>query len=347
MARRVQFTIIGAVLLLFAGAIGAYAWDASKQDQIAKGIRIGEVDVGGMNTAQAREKVKQDLVAPLAHPLKITYGGHRWTLGVRRLHLKVDLDGMIAEATDASRSGSVPSRVWRYATGGSVDRQIAPRLSYSKAAVNRFVKDLADQVDRDAQDATVAPTPSSLNAVPGKDGRKLDDDKLRQQIEAEVGDPRGVRQLVRATVHRTKPKLTTDQLASKYPAYVTIDRAAFSLKLWTDLKEDKSYTIAVGQQGLETPAGLYHVEDKAVNPSWHVPNSAWAGSLAGQTIPPGPLDPIKARWMGIFNGAGIHGTDETWSLGQAVSHGCIRMSIPDVIDLYDRVSVGTPVYIGD
>jgi lipoprotein-anchoring transpeptidase ErfK/SrfK len=77
-----------------------------------------------------------------------------------------------------------------------------------------------------------------------------------------------------------------------------------------------------------------------------VPNSAWAGSLAGQTIPPGPADPLKARWLGIFSGAGIHGTDETWSIGQAVSHGCVRMSIPDVIELYPRVPVGTPIYIG-
>ena len=69
----------------------------------------------------------------------------------------------------------------------------------------------------------------------------------------------------------------------------------------------KSYPIAVGQQGLETPAGLYHVTDKQVNPYWHVPNSAWAGSLAGQVIPPGPSNPLQARWIGIADGAGIHG----------------------------------------
>jgi lipoprotein-anchoring transpeptidase ErfK/SrfK len=101
----------------------------------------------------------------------------------------------------------------------------------------------------------------------------------------------------------------------------------------------------VGMQGLETPAGLYHIQDKQVNPSWHVPNSAWAGSLAGKVIPPGPQDPIKARWMGFFNGAGIHGTDEIGSLGHNASHGCVRMAIPDVETLYDQVSVGTPVYV--
>ena len=67
---------------------------------------------------------------------------------------------------------------------------------------------------------------------------------------------------------------------------------------------------------------------------------------AGQDIPPGPSNPIKARWMGIFEGAGIHGTEETYSLGSAASHGCVRMAIPDVEELYDQVEVGTPIYIG-
>ena len=50
--------------------------------------------------------------------------------------------------------------------------------------------------------------------------------------------------------------------------------------------------------------------------------------------------------MGIFEGAGIHGTEETGSLGSAASHGCVRMAIPDVEELYDQVEVGTPIYIG-
>jgi lipoprotein-anchoring transpeptidase ErfK/SrfK len=143
-----------------------------------------------------------------------------------------------------------------------------------------------------------------------------------------------------------RPTVTRAELATRFPSYITVDREAFQLRVYQHLKLARTYTIAVGQIGLETPAGLYHIQDKQVDPSWHVPNSAWAGSLAGQVIPPGPDDPIKARWMGIFDGAGIHGTDETWSLGHAASHGCVRMAIPDVIDLYDRVQVGTPVYIG-
>ena len=55
--------------------------------------------------------------------------------------------------------------------------------------------------------------------------------------------------------------------------------------------------------------------------------------------------PLKARWLGIYDGAGIHGTDDIGSLGSAASHGCIRMAVPDVIELYDEVAVQTPIYI--
>ena len=68
--------------------------------------------------------------------------------------------------------------------------------------------------------------------------------------------------------------------------------------------------------------------------------------LAGKTTPGGaPSNPLRARWMGIVNGVGIHGTSEAGSIGSRASHGCIRMRVADVIDLYPRVPVGTPVLI--
>jgi lipoprotein-anchoring transpeptidase ErfK/SrfK len=141
--------------------------------------------------------------------------------------------------------------------------------------------------------------------------------------------------------------VTESQLAAEYPTIITIDRSAFELRLWKHLRLVKTYPIAVGMVGLETPAGLYHVQDKQVDPSWDVPNSPWAGSLAGQVIPLRSADPLKARWMGIFKGAAIHGMDpsEYGTIGHNASHGCIRMTIPDVIELYNQTPVGAPVYI--
>jgi lipoprotein-anchoring transpeptidase ErfK/SrfK len=143
-----------------------------------------------------------------------------------------------------------------------------------------------------------------------------------------------------------RPRVTRGELAERYPYFITIDRARFRLHFYRRLRRVKTYVIGVGQSGYETPEGLYDIQNKAVNPAWSVPNSPWAGALAGQVIPPGPDNPIKARWMGIYDGAGIHGTADTWSLGTAASHGCIRMAIPEVKELYRQVPVGTPVYIG-
>ncbi len=77
-----------------------------------------------------------------------------------------------------------------------------------------------------------------------------------------------------------------------------------------------------------------------------MPNSPWAGSLQGQVIPGGaPNNPLKARWLGVNGSVGIHGTAEEWSIGSRASHGCIRMRVADVVDLYPRVPLGTPVLI--
>ena len=193
-------------------------------------------------------------------------------------------------------------------------------------------------------DATRRPERPRLAKEAGQAGRAVDKAQMTNKINAAAQSP-GRDQPVQAVVKTTKPEVTTKDLPQAYPRYIYIDRGGFTLRFFDHLKLVKSYTIAVGQQGLETPAGLYHALDKQVDPSWHVPNSAWAGSLAGQVIPPGPADPLKARWIGIFDGAGIHGTDDIGSLGSAASHGCVRMAIPDVIDLYDRVEVGDPIYI--
>jgi hypothetical protein len=343
---RVITIVLGVLaLVLVVAAVGAYAYDSSHKDKIADGVKIGHVDVGGLDRQQAAQRVQRRLVAPLQQTVKVKLGSETYRLPAEKLKIRADVNGMVDEAIDDSQSWGVPSRVFRYVTGESVDDTVKPEVSYSDAAVRDFVDSVAKQVDRDPQDASVSPSGASLNVVPSENGRVLKQAKLKQSLETAI-DNGGRNKLVKAHVVIDRPKVATSEVAKEYPTYLTLDRAGFTLRFWHDLKLVKSYSVAVGQAGLETPEGLYHIESKEVDPTWHVPESSWAGSLAGQDIPPGPSNPIKARWMGIFNGAGIHGTDETWSIGQAVSHGCVRMTIPDVEDLYDRVDVGTPIYIG-
>ncbi len=330
-------------LLVLVGA--AYAYDSSQDGKIADGVTIGGVDVGGMDEAEAKSAVRQELLAPLRHSLLVGYAGHRWTLEGKSLKVHANLNRAAEEAVAASHDEFLPGRVVRYVTGGSVDKNVPAGITYSQPAVNRFVRHVAAAVDREPVNAHVDPASDSLEVVAGKNGRKLRDVLLEKRLNAAVLNA-DADHTIAARTHSISPEVTKSEVAARYPSYLTLDRGTFTLRLWENLKLAKSYTVAVGQEGLETPEGLYHIQEKEENPSWHVPDSAWAGDLAGQVIPPGPADPIKARWMGIFEGAGIHGTEETYSLGSAASHGCVRMSIPDVEELYDRVEVGTPIYIG-
>ncbi len=343
---RKSWVVVVAIAVLVLGAVAAaYAYDSSHKDEIAAGVTIGGVDVGGLTAAEAEAKLRHQLLDPLRETLEVRFKQRAWRLEGRKLRVHADLGPAVAEALDRSQEGGLPGRLVRYVSGEEVEERIEPRLSYSERAINRFVRHVAAEIDREPKNASVEPTADSLVVVSGQEGRKLRDNLLGDELQAAVlsGD---ADRTIRARVHATKPEVSKSEVASQYPSYLTLDRGSFTLRLWKGLKLAKAYTVAVGQEGLETPEGLYEIQAKEENPVWHVPESDWAGDLAGQTIPPGPSNPIKARWMAIYEGAGIHGTEEVESLGSAASHGCVRMAIADVEELYDQVEVGTPIFIG-
>jgi lipoprotein-anchoring transpeptidase ErfK/SrfK len=342
---RHRWFILVAVLLLvlIGGSVAAFAYDSSRDDLIADGVRIAGVDVGGMTTGEARRVVQRELQEPLEKPISVVRGKTRFTLSAEDAGVKADVGGMVDEALETSRDGSIFSRVARDLTGGEEAAQVPPRVTYSSTAVRELVKRVRGKLNRPARDAEV--DFPSLEKVKEQKGRRVKAAVLEQRIAQALTVP-GVRRRVAAPVRIIKPKVTQAELASKYPVVLIADRYNFKLRFYKNLNLQKEYTVAVGALGFDTPAGLYHIQNKAVDPAWHVPNSDWAGDLAGTIVPGGtPENPLKARWMGIFDGAGIHGTDQTYSLGSAASHGCIRMAIPDVIELYDQVPVGAPIYI--
>jgi hypothetical protein len=342
-------TIIAAAValtLLLASAVGVYAYDSGHDDEIGEAVSVGGVDVSGLSRAGAAARLRRELLAPLSAPVTVSVRGQRHTLTAKVARLQLDVDGMVDEAVRRSREGNAVTRTVRGLTGGEVGARIAPQVTYSKAAVHRLVKRVERNVERDARDARVEFGAGGVQRVRSRVGVQLRREDLRRRVERAVLERRPAARRVSAKVRRIQPKVTTAELADKYRTVITIDRGGFRLRLFKRLKLAKTYPIAVGQVGLETPAGLYHVQNKAVNPAWNVPNSAWAGDLAGTVVPGGvPDNPLKARWLGIFNGAGIHGTAERGSIGTNASHGCIRMLIEDVVELYDEVPVGAPVYI--
>jgi len=341
-----SFIIVAAFLAVLVVLVGAlYAYDHARANEIAPGVKIGGVALEGLTPDQARARLEREILQPLEQPIVVHHDAKTWTLGPREARLRADLGAMVDEAVARSRTGNIFARSWRSLSGRRMNDDLQPTVHYSDAAVIRLIDKVRKSVERPAKDARVKIGAEGVSTVPGVEGLAVSASRLHRQIGAAITSTTASRTFVAKTRH-TQPKVTTADLKRKYDTVIVVNRSQFRLRLFKELKPAQTYGIAVGQVGLETPAGQYTIANKAINPAWHVPNSPWAGKLAGKVIPgDDPTNPIKARWMGIYDGVGIHGTSDDASIGHNASHGCIRMHIPDVEKLYDEVPVGSAVYI--
>jgi lipoprotein-anchoring transpeptidase ErfK/SrfK len=136
------------------------------------------------------------------------------------------------------------------------------------------------------------------------------------------------------------------QTISALTMKIVISQSSHTLTLFQVGKVVHTYPVAVGSPTYPTPTGEWEIVRMEKNPTWIPPDSDWAKKA--KPIPPGPDNPLGTRFMALNappGTVGIHGTPNPASLGYSVSHGCIRMAIPDVEDLFERVDVGTPVTI--
>lgn len=138
--------------------------------------------------------------------------------------------------------------------------------------------------------------------------------------------------------------LGLDTIARLSPR-IDVELSTFTLTLYDDDKKVKSYRIACGLPEFPTPTGTYHIAYLERNPTWIPPkDSVWAKEA--KVTPPGPGNPLGTRWIGLDSKAvGIHGTNAEWTVGSRASHGCLRMRIADVEDLFERVNPGARVNI--
>jgi lipoprotein-anchoring transpeptidase ErfK/SrfK len=335
--------LLGLLVLL---TLGTYTYDHTQREHIAKGIHIDGIDVGNLSASSARSRLIRDISVAMERPVSVSLHNKTWRISPRQAGVVVDINATISEALQASRTGSIFSRTFRNLFGGRVEKNIPLHVTYSHTAVFAFASDLSTAINKAPQNATVEPSASGLTELPDRAGLAVERKRLAARVAHALTGRSTKRTLTVPTLIR-EPTITTNELAAQYPAYIIVNRAHFKLYFYQHLKLTSTYPIAVGMQGLETTPGLYHIQWKQINPPWYVPNSPWAGALAGKTIPPGPEDPLKARFMSFNGGAGIHGIapSEYSSIGHDASHGCVRMRIPDVIALYARTPVGTPVFI--
>jgi hypothetical protein len=334
------------VLCALAAAMPAAAQDPTTTEPqpapeptIAQGVKAGGVDLSGLTQEQAEALLTSSLQDALNKDFVLGAAGLPFALTMAQAKLKFDAHSTAKHAL-AAQPPPPPA-----GGGQSAGVDVPLVLSHSKLAVKAFVAQVARRAYHAPRDARLRITVRRMIVSHSRPGLRLASKSVAKQIDKALDSGPNVRRLHTRLV-AVRSSVTYKVLQRRYPRVITIDRDSFTLRLFRALRPWKRYGIAVGMAGLETPAGTYHIQDKQVDPAWHVPNSAWAGSLAGHVIPGGaPDNPLKARWLGIANGVGIHGTAEDWSIGTRASHGCIRMHVSDVIDLYPRVPVGTTVLI--
>ena len=297
--RRILLIVAGLLVVVLAGAAGGvYAFDTSRRDVIADGVVAGGVDISGLQAREANARLRRVLGARFLRPVTVTHREARYVLTPAAAEVRIDVRGMVDEALARTRRGNMLARAWRDATGERVGLRIPVRISFSRAAVDRLVARAARRLHRRPRSASVEFALTSIKRVPSRDGRTVRTGQLRRAIAAALLDPRLPRSIAIPT-RPVKPDTTTEELESKYSYVITVSRQEKRLRLFERLRLVKTYTVAIGQVAYSTPTGLYRIESKAVNPAWHVPRSEWAGKLAGRIIPPGPQNPIKARWMGF------------------------------------------------
>jgi lipoprotein-anchoring transpeptidase ErfK/SrfK len=338
-------SLLALVVLVGSGLAALHRYDASRAGQIVEGTTIGGVDVGGLSEEEARAAVEREIAHRLQQPLTLTHGDRRFVLDPALVDVRTNVEEVVDTAVAESREGNFLERSIGGLTGNADGTEHELEVEYSTAAVARVVAGIRRELDRPARDAKVSATFTGVRLSPSSTGVIVKAQSLRESI---------AESLVRAEASRTlavptrtlKPKVTTKVLDDRYSHFIAISRSRRELRLFVNRKLAKTYRVGIGALGFETPEGIYEIESKAANPAWYVPDKAWAGDLAGKVIPGNdPDNPIKARWMGFWNGAGIHGTADEASIGTAASHGCIRMLVRDVIDLYDRVPLHTPLSI--
>ncbi|MFN7872390.1 MAG: L,D-transpeptidase [Cyanobacteriota bacterium] len=162
------------------------------------------------------------------------------------------------------------------------------------------------------------------------------------------------------------PALPAPALPAQAPAGVVappstalvLDRSRRLLTVFENGRPLRRFPVAVGMPGWETPVGSFRVLEKTINPIWEHPQK-------GTHTPSGPANPLGSRWIGFHQDCqgrrgwdgeqmldikgcvvtGFHGTPYSWTVGQALSHGCVRLHDEDVREVFELVSLGTPVTV--
>ena len=288
-----------------------------EEPRIAEGVTVAGVKVGGMTGTEAREAVQ----AAFDRRLRFVFKTRRWQVRPQSLLASARVDGAVRQALAAAPG-----------------QAIALSVRVNLARVKRYVGYLDRTFSREPRDSRLFLR--NLRPFLTKPRYGIDVRETRMTSLILRALRRTERAPIALRVNVIKPTVTR----VNYGPVVVIRRGSRRLYLYRNMTFVRRFTIAVGMPAYPTPLGRWSVVVRERHPTWDPPNSPWAAGLG--PVPPGPNNPLGTRWIGLSApGIGIHGTPQPWTVGTAASHGCIRMYMREVEWLFERVRVGTTVFI--
>jgi lipoprotein-anchoring transpeptidase ErfK/SrfK len=307
--------LVISVLAFLAPAAAVRADDAPVT--IATGVVIGGISVGGLTTDDATKTVQQ----AFDEPVELRFGATRVLVTPDLLGAQAAVQPAVDQAATAPADTQVP---------------LAVTVDQSVTAV--FMAKLAKRFDRVPVDARLLLRHGRPFLTKERTGVKLNQRKGVHDTVAVLTATE--RKPIVLAARRLQAKVTR----TNFGPVIVIHRSQNRLYLYRGVRYWRVFGVATGQTQYPTPLGRFTIVVKWRNPWWYPPASPWAEGQ--KPIPPGPGNPLGTRWLGLSApGVGIHGTPSDGSIGYSVSHGCIRMHIPEAEWLFTHVDVGTTVFI--
>jgi lipoprotein-anchoring transpeptidase ErfK/SrfK len=314
---RVLRLLLPVVLALAAAGPAAAQEPPPPPPVIADGVTISGIPVGGLTRAEA------SVVVEAAFDVKIPFRfqHRRWAASPRAL----GSSPFLRDATIAALAAE---------PGANVRLGVKVRPKKVRAYVN-FLQRVFGRKARDSRVVLRGVQPWVTQAKNGRAVRKL---IMRRLITRAL--VRTEREQLTLVTRVVKPRVTRMNIGP----IIVVRRESRRLQLWRGMRLVATFPVAVGTASYPTPLGRYSVVSKLRHPTWNPPSSPWAAGLG--PVSPGPANPLGTRWIGTSApGIGIHGTPAPWTVGTAASHGCIRMYMSNVEWLFERVNIGSPVFI--
>ena len=295
---------------------------AAQAPTVPLGVTVAGVDVGGLTEVQAKDALQ----AFFAQRLTLAFGESTLAVAPDRLGARARVD----RAVDAALLA---------APGTALTLEVAITDWRLRAWIKKRAK-IFDRAAVSARARLVGLVPRLTEAQPG---RSIIRPHARIRLMGALRNHR--RDTVVVPVRTLRPAVT----ANRFGPAIVIRRGSKRLTLFRStgvgaMQVVRTFGVATGMAAYPTPLGSFTIRRMARNPWWYPPRSEWAEGAS--PIPPGPGNPLGTRWMGLsVGGVGIHGTPDAASIGYSASHGCIRMRISEAEWLFDRVRLGTPVFI--